>query len=255
MIALCPAATAPPPDREHRTQYVTMGTLSRYTILFTGTSLRVEFLEFAEPADVRIPSNEYKKGNSTTVELGDLLAVEPLQMHIHTPSEHTVGGYYAPGELHIVTRVKDGESDYCDALGGCLAVFGTMLTFQGDGSTGHAPLDDLFNRVPNAVGLSNGITRDRRLNLDQFVPDNKHYFTYLGSLTTPPCSEIVTWHIYSHTLPVSARLIEKHQDMVSFTPGEDCTFAYNGVCAPPREKTNDRAIQPHHGRVVVYVED
>lgn len=232
-----------------------MGTLSKYTVMFTGTSLHIEFLEFSTPADIRVPANEYKIGNSTRVREGDLLAIEPLQMHLHSPSEHTLDGFLAPAELHIVTKVKDGESDYCDASAGCLAVFGIMLTYEGEGTESSAVIERLFRRLPDGAGVENGITETEKLNLDDFLPGKTDYYTYLGSLTTPPCTEIVTWHVYRQPLSVSARLIEEHQYLVSFTPGDDCTFLYAGICSPPREKTNNRPIQLYEGRSVFYVQD
>lgn len=233
-----------------------MGTLNSYTVMFTGTSLHVEFLNFSIPADIRIPANEFKIGNSTRVREGDLLAVEPIQMHIHTLSEHTLDGFYAPGELHIVTKIKKGESDYCDTTSdGCLAVFGMMLTFEGPGDMCNKAIKSLFKKLPKKVGMSNGVTFNRKLNLDDLIPEKTDYYTYLGSLTTPPCREVVTWHVYAEPIPVSAEVIEKHQHMVSFTPGDDCTFLYSGICSPPREKTNHRSIQPYKGRSVYYVQD
>lgn len=245
----------PAHDSAGRAAFETMGTLSRYTVLFTGTALRVDFDEFSVPADVRIPANEFKIGTSTTVEEGDLLAIEPLYMIFHTLSEHTIDGFHAPGELQIVARIKEGESDYCDISGGCLAVFAMMLTFDGDGTEGSRELERLFNRIPRGMGVSNEINHRRALDLDALIPGKTEYYTYLGSLTTPPCREIVTWHVYTKPVHVSAELIEKHQDMVSFTPGEDCTFLYSGVCSPPREKTNYRPIQKHHGRDILFVHE
>jgi len=236
-----------------RTDFVTMGTLSKFVVIFTGHCLQVEFKEFSIPANVRIPANEFKIGNSSIVREGELLAVEPVQMHLHTLSEHTLDGFYAPAELHLVTRVKDGESDYCDASGGCLAVFGLLLTYEKRGNKNNYVLKEIFKKLPDGVGMGKGITYRHKLNLDDLFPKKMHYYTYLGSLTTPPCREIVTWHVYPEPIPVAAELIEQHQHLVSFTPGDDCTFVYSGVCSPPREKTNHRPIQKHQGRKVYLV--
>lgn len=36
------------------------------------------------------------------------------------------------------------------------------------------------------------------------LEDMEHFYTYNGSLTTPPCSEAVTWIIFPNALPISA---------------------------------------------------
>ena len=233
----------------------TLGTLSAYTVFSTGVSLEVAFDEWSTQPDVRIPANDYTIGNSTTLKPGEMLAVEPVQMHYHTFSEHTFDGFYAPGELHIVAKVKDNASDFCDKTGGCLAVFGIMTALVGENARTHETFDHLFHEIPDGVGIENGIFKAKRLNLDDFLPSSLDYYTYLGSLTTPPCTEKVTWHVFTEPISVKPEVIEKHQMMVSYTPGSDCAFTVFGTCFPPREKTNCRRTQPLLERKVYLVED
>lgn len=48
--------------------------------------------------------------------------------------------------------------------------------------------------------------------LRELLPnDLVHYFTYNGSLTTPPCSEVVTWIDFKEPIPLS-------HDQVTLTP-------------------------------------
>lgn len=220
---------------------------------FTGTALRADFTNFSVPADVRIPANEYKIGNSTIVKEGGLLRVDPLYMTIHTPSEHAFDGYFAPAELQIVVKVREGESDHCDTSGGCLAVFALMLTYDGHGNEGSPGLVNLFSRLPSRMGLDNGITVRGQLNLDDFFASKREYFIYLGSMTSPPCKEVVTWHVYRRPISISVAMIKQYQDLVAFTPGEDCLYAFGGTCSPPRERTNGRPIQLKNGRSVYHV--
>lgn len=232
---------------------VTLGTLDEYTVFFTGTSLEVEFGSFSIPMSLRIPANAYTIGPNDTIQEGDMLELEPVQMHLHTLSEHTVNGMYAPGELHIVTKVKAGQSQRCDTTGGCIAVFGVMMEFKGEGHECNHVLKGLFSVMPTGVGLENGVFYHSALNLDHLLPASRDYYTYLGSLTTPPCTESVTWHLFSEHGHISEEVVQQHQLLVAITPGDDCTISYSGACFPPREKTNDRAIQPHHGRGVYLV--
>jgi len=236
-----------------RVDFGTFGVVSEYNIFFTGSALEVEFHEFLRMPHIRVPANAYMIGNSTNVKEGDLLEVELIQMHFHTISEHTFNGLHAPGELHIVTYIKEGESDYCDATGGCIAVFAVMLTYESEGNEGNAAISRLFEIMPEYVGPENGLMFHSDLHLDQLVPEERDYYTYLGSLTTPPCTESVTWIIFAESVPVEPDLIEKHEFETSYTPGDDCTFTYRDVCAPPREKVNNRLVRPLSGRQVFYV--
>lgn len=69
------------------------------------------------------------------------------------------------------------------------------------------------------------------LNLNKLLPVNKTYWRFSGSLTTPPCSEGVTWIVLKHPLTLSAEQLEKF----THTMHHD----------------NNRPVQALHGRLVV----
>lgn len=50
---------------------------------------------------------------------------------------------------------------------------------------------------------------EKSLNILELIPEDRSYWTYLGSLTTPPLWETVTWIIFEK--PIKCR-----QDQVSF---------------------------------------
>eukprot|EP00210_Caulerpa_lentillifera_P009384 g8946.t1 len=240
-------------SEDARISITTMGVADRAKILFTGTALQVNLENLSESADVLIPANQMTVGNCTSISIGDPLAVDPLQFHLHTFSEHTIDGFYAPAELHIVTKVRDGESECCDETeSGCLAVFGVMLTFDGDGTSSNEVLRTIFESLPAEAGDDKGTYLDNDLSLDDLLPESREYFTYMGSLTTPTCSEIVTWHVFENSIAISTQQFNEHQKLVAFGGGEDCPQVFNKVCSSPREKTNHRDIQPLHGRTVFY---
>eukprot|EP00210_Caulerpa_lentillifera_P001851 g1780.t1 len=233
----------------------TMGVVSRARLYFTRTALQVDFEEFSTDPDVTIPANEMIIGNSTDISIGDPISITPLQFHFHTFSEHTIDGFYAPAELHIVTIVNEGQSEYCDSISpGCLAVFGIMLNFQGDGARSSRALNRIFRRMPEVAGSENGFYIKGGLDLDDFLPSSLSYFHYLGGLTTPGCNEIVTWHVFDTPVPISVKHFKAHQMLVAFAGGEDCPHVFNNVCSLPREKTNHRDIQPRNGRNLYYFE-
>ncbi len=102
-----------------------------------------------------------------------------LQFHFHGHSEHTVDGKQYELEGHLVHRSADGS----------LAVIGVLFV-EGKNN----PLLD------NVLG---GIGRSIRIDPQDLLPnDANHYYHYVGSLTTPPCTEGVQWYILKQ--PVSA---------------------------------------------------
>tara|TARA_Y100000052_G_scaffold19973_1_gene19798 strand:+ start:3963 stop:4715 length:753 start_codon:yes stop_codon:yes gene_type:complete len=110
-----------------------------------------------------------------------------LQFHFHSGSEHTFHGRRFPLEVHLVHQSADGR----------LAVIGVMFA-QGE----HNPLlDDLINVMPGAPGSLSPIMK---VNLNDFLPGDWSAYRYEGSLTTPPCSEIVAWTVFEKPLSASA---------------------------------------------------
>lgn len=115
-----------------------------------------------------------------------------LQFHSHTHSEHTVNGVAAPMEIHFVHK---------NATTGKLAVIGVLIEEGAE----NAVLKNFVDHLPatkdatyEAAGTFNAL---------DLMPSDKSYFTYAGSLTTPPCSEIVTWIVMEHPIEASAAQI------------------------------------------------
>ncbi len=46
------------------------------------------------------------------------------------------------------------------------------------------------------------------IDLNQLLPTDRRYYTYMGSLTTPPCSEGVLWLVMQQPVPLSAKQID-----------------------------------------------
>ena len=107
------------------------------------------------------------------------------QFHFHTPSEHTIDGRHYPMEAHFVHQASDGS----------LAVIGVM--FAEGANNPH--LDPIWWAAPGMEGKAAvAFTFDPT----DILPKNRASLWYQGSLTTPPCSEIVDWTVL--TTPVTA---------------------------------------------------
>lgn len=135
-----------------------------------------------------------------------------VQFHFHHPSEHAQAGKRWPMEMHIVHRAGNGR----------LAVLGVMLR-PGRENDGIAALLQALPRSGEARPLPAPVE------LGRFLPASRAHFSYEGSLTTPPCSEIVHWIVFRD--PIEAAL------------GQIAALSQ----AFPM---NARPLQPSHGRSV-----
>jgi len=114
-----------------------------------------------------------------------------LQFHYHALSEHTINGEHFPLEVHFVHKHDAG--DY--------AVIGVVFK---EGSE-----NELLNKYLDNFPKSKGEYKsDDMINLMSLLPKNKDYFNYSGSLTTPPCSEVVNWYVLKNPLTASKKQLE-----------------------------------------------
>ena len=125
-----------------------------------------------------------------------------VQFHFHKPSEEAINGERTDMVAHLVHQHYDGS----------LAVVGVLMsTKKGpaerkywwgeEGGKGSALIQTLWNNVPLVKNKTEmpGVTID----INQILPADKSYFTYMGSLTTPPCSENVLWFVMKNPIYVS----------------------------------------------------
>jgi carbonic anhydrase len=135
----------------------------------------------------------YPTGSTATIgeETYDL-----LQFHFHTPSEHAIDGEYAEMEVHLVHANEAGE----------IAVIGSMIEV-GDESY---DISKIWQNIP-AMGESrrSGLV----LNPENLIPKSMNHAIYLGSLTTPPCSENVNWIVMAEPITLSQEQIETFQSL------------------------------------------
>ncbi len=119
-------------------------------------------------------------------------AYDLLQFHFHQPSEHTIEGEPSAMELHLVHR---------NATSGNLAVVGVMLV---QGQADNDSYRAVFDHLPADIGEPDEKT-ERKINPAHLLPDDPtRFYTYEGSLTTPPCSEIVRWLVLANPVALSA---------------------------------------------------
>ncbi len=137
----------------------------------------------------------FEDGN--TVDVGDK-QFALIQYHFHAPSEHTMNGEHFPMEAHFVHAAASGE----------LAVAGIFIE-QGE----HNPaFDPVWNILPTEPGESR-VLEGQDVDLDALVPTGSRTYRYMGSLTTPPCSEGVNWFVREAPIALSAEQIAAFTDI------------------------------------------
>lgn len=145
---------------------------------------------------------DYARGAAEVVNNGHTIQVNPaaggevtlaagkfklLQLHFHTPSEETIDGKAFPLEAHLVHRNAAGE----------LAVIAVMFQEGRENPV----LAQIFNAMPRTADQKAALGSE--LNPADLLPAQHDYYAYMGSLTTPPCSEGVYWQVLKQPLEMS----------------------------------------------------
>lgn len=131
----------------------------------------------------------------------------------HHPSEEAVKGKLADMDVHLVHKSADGK----------LAIL--AVRFSVDRGDPNAIMAAIWEHLPATAGGEEKI--DAMINPGGFLPGDRGYWTYMGSLTAPPCTEGVRWFVFEQ--PVSMSLTQ----LRSFT----ALF-----------RMNSRPLQDAHGR-------
>ena len=131
----------------------------------------------------------YDQGSSVII---DGMVYDLVQFHFHAASENTFAGMQTPMEVHFV---------HANAEGG-LAVIGVML-IEGAENEAYA---SVLNNMPGEMTAVSTI-EGAMVNAFDMLPEDKSYYRFEGSLTTPPCSEGVKWHLMENTVELSAEQI------------------------------------------------
>ena len=144
----------------------------------------------------------------------DDIEFQLVQFHFHVPSENHVDGKSFPMEAHLVHADKNGN----------LAVVAVLLT---EGKANGA-LEKAWAQMPeegDTLALSSDISPL------EILPEDRDYYRFNGSLTTPPCSEGVRWIVMKHKISASKEQIDQFLHVM--------------------HHPNNRPIQPINARTVL----
>ena len=182
-----------------------------------GIKVDLEPIQFSyRPSTFRIVDN----GHTLQVSVGESAITltgktyELVQFHFHRPSEEKINGQRFDMVAHLVHKADDGA----------LAVIAVLM----ERGSENAFIQTLWNNMPleKHQPVSPPTTVIDPANL---LPASRNYYTYMGSLTTPPCSEGVLWLVMKQPIQVS-------QDQINIF-----SRLY---------RNNARPIQPTAGRLI-----
>ncbi len=122
---------------------------------------------------------------------------ELQQFHFHAPSEHTLDSKRSAMEAHFV-HGGEGEN---------LMVIGVFL--EGGGRDANPAFSALMAAAPKDEGET---ALKAAMDPASLLPKARHFFRYEGSLTTPPCSEVVEWNVFAAPVPVAKGDIERFKE-------------------------------------------
>jgi len=177
----------------------------------------------AQPLDITFKTldNPARLDNGHSIEYeGEFLKVTigqtaftSSQFHFHHPSEHKIYGWQYAFEMHVVTAAEDGS----------FAVIGILFKL----GRRNKCLDNLLKTPLVGAGCQDSVSA---IDLSCFHPQLAGpYWTYDGSLTTPPCTEGLKWNVMQNIAEMSWGQLKAFQT---------------------RYKMNARPVQPLHSRKV-----
>lgn len=127
-----------------------------------------------------------------------------VQYHFHTPSEHHVNGKFYDTEVHFVHQTEDGQLHV-------VGFFGEV----DDADKENPWLAQLFKNEPTTEEKPIVATIELP-DLQAMIQDKDGLFNYTGSLTTPPCTESVSWLVAKHHFTLSMAQLRQLQNWMGF---------------------------------------
>jgi carbonic anhydrase len=116
---------------------------------------------------------------------------ELQQFHFHRPSEERINGRQFDMVVHLVHKDLEGR----------IAVVAVLL----DRGSVQPVVQQVWNNLP--LEKNEELAARAPIDLNGLLPAERGYFTYMGSLTTPPCSEGVLWMVMKHPVSIAAEQI------------------------------------------------
>ncbi|MCF8176394.1 MAG: carbonic anhydrase family protein [Burkholderiaceae bacterium] len=157
-----------------------------------GIKLSLDPIEFAYlPSQVRIVDSGYTAEFKVAKGLGISVMgkrYELTEFHFHRPAETQIEGKSSDMELQLLHQSEDGQ----------MAIIAVMI----EKGREHPLIQTLLNNLPLEWGME--VAPTDPIDPMQLLPETLGYWTYMGSLTTPPCTEDVVWLVMKQPLQISS---------------------------------------------------
>lgn len=114
---------------------------------------------------------------------------ELQQFEFHHPSESAVNGKLTDLGVELLHKSSDGK----------MAILEIRMAL--DRGNPNAVLAALWPHLPQKPGATEKVTD--MVNPRGFLPSDPGYWTYMGSLPTPPCTEGVRWFVFENAISIS----------------------------------------------------
>ncbi len=181
-----------------RPEFATCASGKRQSPININEGIRVdlEAIKFDyKPTMFRIVNN----GHTVQVSVGNGSSInvmgkryDLLQIHFHRPSEERVNGRGFDMVAHLVH--KDYEGQY--------AVVAVLLETGGE----HPLIQTFWNNLP--LEVDQDLAPNVAIDVTRMLPESRQYYSYMGSLTTPPCTEGVLWLVFKQPAQVSPEQVD-----------------------------------------------
>jgi carbonic anhydrase len=181
---------------------------TRAPLAFSYTPSAAEVVNNGHTIQVNLAS-----GGSVTLPSG---STQLVQFHFHTPSEEKIAGKPYPLVAHLVHKNAQGQ----------LAVVGVLFKL----GKPNPALAKVFAAMPAHAGDKKALAEP--FDAAALLPAKQGYYAFVGSLTTPPCSEGVHWQVLKTPVELSRAQLDAFRKLYPMN-------------ARPVQPLNDRKIEEH----------
>lgn len=181
-----------------RPDFATCATGKRQSPIDIDDGIRVDLepIKFDyKPTMFRIVNN----GHTVQVDVGRGSSISVMgrkydlqQIHFHLPSEERINGRGYDMVAHLVHKDYEGH----------IAVVAVLL----EAGAENPLIQTFWNNLP--LEVNQDLAPNVAIDVTRLLPENRFYYSYMGSLTTPPCTEDVLWMVFKQPIQVSPDQVE-----------------------------------------------